>query len=391
MDYDPSKFTDEFIRKTCDGLVANGSISSELAAVVAEEIAGWRNSKEKSIAATQSKIKHGKDLSFFVISGLTHLETTESKYNHEMINHIEIMLWNEFGFHHGSSALLTNENKLGIFPPEWKNPLTYCLDQRSVRNSDLIVGILSYPSQGLGQEAEHAKASGVPVVGILQRTKLSKKRLRYSTFSYEGNIEERILCKGRGGSSPMVIGNPAVHYALTYPRNTAWSDLMQILDNLGWRLQYAFSRGSLPYRLFKKAGKLLHPILEERNPRTIGLRALHASLCDFGFVPESSKVEKRLGELRAVAQEKLSNDEISELKEKEERLGRLLKLQNFHPLHRNNARMYYDSRFPLETRIPGGEGNHTKIVMSMFIKPKNGKPRNSPASSQGRQAGKIGA
>lgn len=367
MDYDPAKFTDEFIRGTAGSLMKEGKISEPMQKDILELLPAWRNDKERSVSSIKQKIAEGGPLKFFVISALTHIETKrEFDYNNEMINHIMLMMWNEFNYHYGSSALLTNESQLKHVPKEWVAPLTYMLDQRSVRTADLIIAILSYPSQGLGQEMEHARENGVPIIGILQKTKLSKKRLTYATFSYDGELEERTLFKGRSGSSTMVVGNPSINYLVSYPKNTFWTDFLQGFDNLAWRLQYWRKRGSLPYKFFKKLGKWLHPILEERNPRTIGLRNMHAALVDIGFAAESGKAKARADELGA--KEELGEADARELQEKQKRFERLRKLQNFHPIHRNNMRMYYDARFPLETRVPGGEENRTKIVMGVYMR-----------------------
>lgn len=381
MDYDPEKFSEGYITEILDGKVKSGEFTREDADLIKRELLDWKEKKERSLFSLREKIKTGKRMNFFVISPLSHFESNSKfNYNSEMINAIMLLIWHRYSGHFdlGGSALLNNETKLHTLPEEWRNPLIYQLDQRSVGACDFIVGILSPPSGGLGQELERIAQNGVPVISILQRSGLSKKRFSYRTVDYDGTIHSHVLYKGRGGSSSMIIGNPSLHHTVTYPRDTVRTKVLQAVDNLGWRLQY-MADGTPAYSIFKRLGNWLHPKLEKGNPRSIGLHNLDSALQEFGFVPETVKIDARISEIKSQPQNELTQREIAELRQKRKMLEHLL---NFHPIHRNRKRMVYDGDFPIETRTYGERGgNGSKMVMGIYAIPKNGNGNGKKTSS----------
>ncbi|MCX8175149.1 MAG: hypothetical protein N3E51_03005 [Candidatus Micrarchaeota archaeon] len=375
MMYDREKFTESHISSVLEEKVKKGEISREKAEVIKQELLEWAEKKERSLAKLREKIYSGSKLNFFVISPLSHFETNRQfNYNSEMINAIMLLLWHRYGYYFnlGGSALLNNETLLHKLPEEWRNPLTYQLDQRSVGSADLVVSILSHPSGGVGQEMERIAQKGVPVIAILQKSRHSKKRFTYKTVDYEGRVENHTLYKGKGGSSTMIIGNPSLHCVVTYPADTIKTRLFQLLDNMGWRLQYAFEGVPLLYPLFKKLGSWLHPKLEKSNPRTIGLHRLDEALQEMGFVPDTQRIERRMEEIRRQPQSELTKTELAELENKKKMLEQLL---NFHPIHRNRKRMLYDENFPLQTRTYEDGGAGKKLVVGIYAPLKNGNGR----------------
>jgi len=381
MDYDPEKFSEGYIKEILDEKVKSGEFTREDADLIRKELLDWKEKKERSLCALREKVKTWKKMNFFVISPLSHFESNSKfNYNSEMINAIMLLMWHRYASHFdlGGSALLNNETKLHALPAEWRNPLIYQLDQRSVGACDFILGILSPPSGGLGQELERIAQNGVPVISILQRSGLSKKRFTYKTVDYDGTIHDHVLYKGRGGSSSMIIGNPSLHHTVTYPKDTFKTKVLQAVDNLGWRLQY-LAEGTPAYSIFKKLGNWLHPKLEKGNPRTIGLHNLDAALQEFGFVPETAKIDARISETESGPQNGLTHHEIAELKQKRKMLEQLL---NFHPIHRNRKRMVYDEDFPIRTRTYGERGNGSKMVVGIYAIPKSGNGNWKKTASQ---------
>lgn len=363
------------------------------------------------------KIEAGKKLNSFMLNAITSVPKRQHPYFVEFNNAVRMLLQFRYGVNF-SSALNDNESTLDSYPQEQQARMCYIRDQASVEWSDFIIGDVTFPSTGLGQEVERANSKGIPIIALVRGTRRIKPEERpYLVQPVGGEIEHHALHVGSGGVSFMLQGNPALKVILKYPALTLRRIINQRRENLGWRLEYGefdselvskFIQPNAPEWLakgLKALGRLVRRGLEESNARSYALRELDRILQEvFHLVPKTVELEKKLVRLKSLpaqnGEQKYVDEELARTEKKIQMLDATLYYQ---PRRVHHEYQNYKTAFPeLARRVSQHEAakgmsqSHTdRLITPRFYKlSANGDGRtngNGPAQTNrnGQAKGKL--
>ncbi|MFH0927021.1 MAG: hypothetical protein V1822_00390, partial [Candidatus Micrarchaeota archaeon] len=205
------------------------------------------NGSNGEIALAQNRTRvaegfHGRQISSFVIGGITDVPSKDFAEHIEFINSIVCLLEYRYGVD-SRTALRDAEKDLDLAPEETRASVCYTADQFHVQESGFLVAVLTAASTGTGQELERAAALGTPVIAFVRDSGKSKvgKHKQYFLRSNSGETEERKIHVSGGGLSIMVAGNPAIKEVITYKSDRHERPIkyaiFHAMEKAGWRLK----------------------------------------------------------------------------------------------------------------------------------------------------------
>jgi hypothetical protein len=166
-------------------------------------------------------------MNVYIACALTHVPR-EAFDQYVLFIHRLALSLRELRHDHVTYALVNSDPQLAEKPFDERARLCYLWDREFVRQADLVIAEVSYPSIGVGIELQVAEAIGIPIVLCFKKA----PEIRAQPIDYENPDHVRhTLQIGEGYTSLMALGLPTVFKVIDYGEED--QGITRILEAVG--------------------------------------------------------------------------------------------------------------------------------------------------------------
>jgi hypothetical protein len=148
----------------------------------------------------------------YIACALTHVPR-ESFARYVAFVHALAKVVTSAGCKHASYALIDSDPQLAEKPFAERARLCYLWDRDLLRQSNLVIAEVTYPSIGMGIELEIASSMGIPVIMCYQRA--AKNQVEPAEYENPDHSRHRLQV-GEGYVSLMALGLPTLFQVIGY-------------------------------------------------------------------------------------------------------------------------------------------------------------------------------